>query len=45
MVVMLAFDAPSPYCLMYLNQKNGDAKSWADLAHVMFNVKEFIFVE
>jgi cytochrome c553 len=32
-------------CLMFVNQKNGDAKAWTDLAHVMFNVKEFIFVE
>jgi hypothetical protein len=32
-------------CLLFLDQKNGDVKAWSDLAHVMFNVKEFIFLE
>ena len=37
-------------CLGFLeaNTSNGavnDPKGWASLAHVLFNVKEFIFVE
>ncbi len=30
--------------LEFLGQQGGTAQSWTDLAHVLFNVKEFIFV-
>jgi hypothetical protein len=30
--------------LAFVAGQGGDAQAWADLAHVLFNVKEFIFV-
>ena len=30
--------------LAYLDAQGGDSRAWADLCHVLFNVKEFIFV-
>ena len=28
----------------FLKERGFDARTWADLAHVLFNVKEFVFV-
>jgi hypothetical protein len=41
-------DAESSACRQFLaprvHGRDGDIEAWADLAHVMFNLKEFIFL-
>jgi hypothetical protein len=32
-------------CRAFVNGKESEAKAWADLAHALFNVKEFVFVQ
>ncbi|HVK18360.1 MAG TPA: DUF1553 domain-containing protein, partial [Fimbriiglobus sp.] len=35
----------SAACRAFVDGKEGDVKAWADLAHALFNVKEFVFVQ
>jgi len=35
----------SAACQAFVEGKESDAKAWADLAHALFNVKEFVFVQ
>jgi hypothetical protein len=34
----------APACAAFVAEKETDAAAWADLAHTLFNVKEFVFV-
>jgi hypothetical protein len=35
----------SAACRAFVEGKESDVKAWADLAHALFNVKEFVFVQ
>jgi hypothetical protein len=38
-------EAELAVCLAFLKSQTEDPKTWADLAHVLFNAKEFIFLQ